>query len=183
MGAWTTQRCHGTIPSHPCSPQCPSAGAGAPSSLHQNSPRQGKKYKTTLSARKKYTFAAEGSQGKGVHGFCGQEQKSWLIAKLNSRPTETQPGLLVPRELHPGVQELLSLQLPRAWEFSFLIKHLKALPTLSWRSPCPARASPSASSAFGCSGFPPAATRGVGGDECPWRGVQGWVTPWGAGLG
>lgn len=175
MRAWTTQWCHWTIPSHPSSSHCHCRGRSTQLFALELT-NTWKKYKITLSARKKkYTFAAEGRQGKGTRGFCGQEQKLWLIAELDSRPTETQAGLLVPREQR--CQELLS------WECSFVVKHSKALPTSFWRSPCPARASPSASSAFGYLGFPPAAPHGTGGAEHPWEGVQGWVTPRGFGLG
>lgn len=71
----------------------------------------------------------------------------------------------------PGLQDVSSLVLPTPWEFLFFYKAaLMLFPTASWRSPCPARALPSASSVFGYSGFPPA---GTGGDKHPRRGVRG----------
>lgn len=60
--------------------------------------QDGKKYKITLLKEKNLHFCCRG-QARKICGFCRQEQKSWLIAELDSRPTETQPGLLVPSEL------------------------------------------------------------------------------------
>lgn len=87
----------------------------------------------------------------------------------------TWPSLIVPRELrYQGSGTCLPQCLGI---FNVYKPPLKTLPTASWRSPCPARASPSASSAFGYLGFLPAATHRNGrGRTSPGRGPR-WVKP------